>query len=296
MFLEHINGGAANSGKSFSMSNQLTFTGGGELENGLNVSISFVIDQGDDTTTSVGSGTLKFGGGAPFDSHSVTVSSDELGSLTMSGEGMSSASGAVDGTVSGNIWDAFQAAADEPEAAPGGANGLNYTLPSMVDGVAIAASYTPKGTSADSSKAWSVVYSGVEGLTLTYAQGDDNATASSEADHTVMKAEYAYGPVTVGYMESDYDDEVASGDQNTTAYSVAYTVSEEISISYGSEELEFGVASASNIAAEFERLKVSYTSGGMTLTASQASGDNISYTTAATEDRDVWALGASFAF
>jgi outer membrane protein OmpU len=296
MALEHINGGAANSGKSFSMGNQLTFTGGGELENGLNVSISFVIDQGDDTTTSVGSGTLKFGGGAPFDSHSVTVSSDELGSLTMSGEGMSSASGAVDGTVSGNIWDAFQAAADEPEAAPGGANGLNYTLPSMVDGVAIAASYTPKGTSADSSKAWSVVYSGVEGLTLTYAQGDDNATASSEADHTVMKAEYAYGPVTVGYMESDYDDEVASGDQNTTAYSVAYTVSEEISISYGSEELEFGVASASNIAAEFERLKVSYTSGGMTLTASQASGDNISYTTAATEDRDVWALGASFAF
>jgi len=296
MALEHINGGAANSGKSFSMGNQLTFTGGGELENGLNVSISFVIDQGDDTTTSVGSGTLKFGGGAPFDSHSVTVSSDELGSLTMSGEGMSSASGAVDGTVSGNIWDAFQAAADEPEAAPGGAGGLNYTLPSMVDGVAIAASYTPKNTSADSSKAWSVVYSGVEGLTLTYAQGDDNATASSEADHTVMKAEYAYGPVTVGYMESDYDDEVASGDQNTTAYSVAYTVSEEISISYGSEELEFGVASASNVAAEFERLKVSYTSGGMTLTASQASGDNISYTTAATEDRDVWALGASFAF
>ena len=278
------------------MGNQLTFTGGGELENGLNVSISFVIDQGDDTTTSVGSGTLKFGGGAPFDSHSVTVSSDELGSLTMSGEGMSSASGAVDGTVSGNIWDAFQAAADEPEAAPGGAGGLNYTLPSMVDGVAIAASYTPKGTSADSSKAWSVVYSGVEGLTLTYAQGDDNATANSEADHKVMKAEYAYGPVTVGYMESDYDDEVASGDQNTTAYSVAYTVSEEISISYGSEELEFGVTSASNIAAEFERLKVSYTSGGMTLTASQASGDNISYTTAATEDRDVWALGASFAF
>ncbi len=35
--VEHINGGGANAGKSFSMGNQLTFTGGGELDNGLNV-------------------------------------------------------------------------------------------------------------------------------------------------------------------------------------------------------------------------------------------------------------------
>ncbi len=288
MYLEHINGGAANAGKSFSMDNQLTFTGGGELDNGLNVSISFVIDQADDTTSTMAN--------APFDSHSVTVSSDGLGSLTMSGEGMSSAAGAVDGTVSGNIWDAFQAAADEPEAAPGAAGGLNYTLPSVMDGVALAASYTPKGSNADSSTSWSVVYSGIDGLSLTYAQGDDNNAADSEAEQTVMKATYAYGPVTVGYMESDYDDAVASGDQNTVAYNVAYTVSDELSISYGAEELEFGVQSATNVAAEFERVKVTYVAGGMTLTASQASGDNISYSTATTEDREVWALGASFAF
>ena len=35
-------------GTSFTMGNQLTFTGSGELDNGLNVSLSFVIDQGDD--------------------------------------------------------------------------------------------------------------------------------------------------------------------------------------------------------------------------------------------------------
>ena len=293
MYLEHINGGAANSGKSFSMDNQLTFTGGGELDNGLNVSISFVIDQGDDQYTDTGT---KFGGGAPFDSHSVTVSSDTLGSLKMSGEGGDSASGAVDGTVAGNIWDAFQAAADEPEAAPAGGNGLMYTLPSIVDGVAVNASYAPKGTSADSSTAWSVAYTGIDGLALTFARGEDNATAGSEADHEVMKVTYAYGPITVGYMESDYNDAVASGDQNTTAYNIAYTISDELSVSYGSEELEFGVQSATNVAAEFERVKVSYVTGGMTLTASQASGDNISYSTATTEDQEVWALGASFAF
>mgnify|MGYP007000443295 len=42
--------------------------------------------------------------------------------------------------------------------------------------------------------------------------------------------------------------------------------------------------------------KVSYTAGGMTLTASSATGDNVSYGTGTTEDREVWALGASFAF
>ena len=191
MFLEHINGGAANSGKSFSMSNQLTFTGGGELDNGLNVSISFIIDQGDGVTAST----------APFDSHSVSVSSDSLGTIKMSGEGGSSASGAVDGMVSGDIWDAFQATADEPEAAPGGSNGLFYTLPTVMDGVSVAISYAPKGTGYESSTAWNIVYSGVEGLTLTYAQGDDNSTDASEADHTVMKASYDYGPITVGYRE-----------------------------------------------------------------------------------------------
>ena len=286
MYLEHINGGAANSGKSFSMDNQLTFTGGGELDNGLNVSVSFVIDQGDGVTAST----------APFDSHSVTVSSDSFGSITMHGEGMSSASGALDGTPSGNIWDAFQAAADEPEAAPGATGGLSYALPSVMDGLALTASYTPSNGNADSSTAFGAVYTGIEGLTLTYAVGSDNNNATSEADHTVMAATYAYGPITVAAMESDYDDAVAAGDQNTEAYSIAYTVSDGLSISYGTEELTFGTLSSSNVAAEFERIKVSYTAGGMTLTASSATGDNISYSTTATEDQEVWALGASFAF
>jgi outer membrane protein OmpU len=295
MYLEHINGGAANSGKSFSMDNQLTFTGGGELDNGLNVSISFVIDQGDDTTSQVDA-TNTFGGNAPFDSHSVTVSSDSLGSLTMHGEGMDSAAGAVDGTVAGNIWDAFQAAADEPEAAPGASGGLTYKLPSVIDGVAIAATYTPKGTGAASSTSASISYTGVEGLSLTYAWGDDNSVASSNAEQTVLKATYAYGPITVGYMTSEYDDVVAAGDQETTSYSIAYTVSDNLSVSYGTEELTFGTVSSTNVAADFARVKVAYTAGGMTLSASSATGDNVSYSTTITEDREVWALGASFAF
>ena len=41
-------GTAVTSGNEYSMGNQLTFSGSGELDNGLNVSLSFVLDQGDD--------------------------------------------------------------------------------------------------------------------------------------------------------------------------------------------------------------------------------------------------------
>ena len=73
------------------MGNQLTFTGSGELDNGMNVSLSFVIDQGDDTTQ-----VKLLQVNAPFDSHSVTISSDSLGTLVFSGEGGSSAVSAID--------------------------------------------------------------------------------------------------------------------------------------------------------------------------------------------------------
>ena len=73
----------SSTGKSWTMGNQLTFSGSGELDNGMNVSLSFVLDQADDSTTGLAN--------SPFDSHSVTISSDSLGTLVFSGEGGSSA-------------------------------------------------------------------------------------------------------------------------------------------------------------------------------------------------------------
>ena len=87
-------------GKSLSMGNQLTFTGGGEMDNGMNVSLSFVLDQGDnEADTTAGAGT------APFDGHSIAVSSDAMGTITFAGEGASSAQNTIDGTAAGDLWD-----------------------------------------------------------------------------------------------------------------------------------------------------------------------------------------------
>jgi len=299
MKVEHVDGGAANAGKAFSMGNQLTFTGGGELDNGLNVSISFVLDQGDDTTTSVDSGTSTFGGGIPFDSHSVSISSDSLGTLVFAGEGGANVQTAVDTTAAGDLWDnSFGiTTAEDPKTSKSTNNMMSYTLPSIIDGVALSASYTPKGTGAASSSAYAIAYTGVEGLTLNYATGSDDSTAGSESDTTTMKASYAYGPITVSYSENEFDGAGtgANTDQEVTAYQVAYTVSDAISISYGAEDIKTP-DNASDEDMDISGIVASYTAGGMTISGTMISADNTGHSTADTEDKDQWSLSASFAF
>ena len=288
-------GGAANSGKSFSMGNQLTFSGSGELDNGLNVSISFVIDQGDDSTASTPAATN------PFDNHSITVSSDELGSITMAGEGGSSAQGAIDTTAAGDLWDnTFTTATvtgSKPKASAAGSNGLTYVLPSLVDGFGLTASYAPKGSGADSSSAFAVSYTGIEGLTLNYGVGEDNSTSGSTADVTTMKASYAYGPITVAYSDTEYDDETANQDQEVSSFNISYTISDAISVSYGEETIEDGTANSStNLDAETKGITATYTAGGMTLTGQQVSGDNMDFSNSTLKDYNMWRVAASFAF
>ncbi|MDA9108092.1 porin [Candidatus Pelagibacter sp.] len=291
-------------GTTFSMGNQITFSGSGELDNGMNVTLSFTLDQGDDGNTSTASATNSIGGTAPFDGHSVTVSSDAMGTLKFSGEGGASAASSIDTTAAGDIWDNFDgkkgisggnAGIKITDSAPGD-NAFFYTLPSMVDGLAVNASYKPQGSAPDSVLGYGVSYSGVEGLAVHYATTDiEGATVALSGDQTVLKATYAYGPVTVGYSKSEFDLGATdhSTDQDLTSYSVSYTVSDAISVTYGTEEIDVGDSTTD---AEYDILKGSYTSGGMTVSASMADGENIGHTTAADEDMEYWSLGLSFAF
>jgi len=300
MTVQHISN-ASNGGKTFKMGNQLTFTGAGELDNGMNVKISFILDQGDDSTGAAVTNQTSVASNAPFDSHSITVSSDSWGSIKMDGEGGSSAQAAVDGTAAGDLWDNSLGitTTQDPKASAGASGMLTYSLPSMVDGFGANISYTPKGTGAASSTAYAITYTGVEGLSLTYASGEDNGTAGSEADARTMKASYAYGPITVGYSDTDYDGKATdtSTDQEVTSYSISYTVSDAISLSYGQDVIsEPNDTSDADI--EVSGITASYTAGGMTISGAMISGDNIDMSTSANANDNVekWALTASFAF
>ena len=284
--VEHTNGAGGDAGKTFSMGNQLTFSGGGELDNGLNVALSFVLDQNDDSTTA---GAAYAGG--PFDSHSVTVSSDSMGSLKFSGEGGSSAVSALDGTAAGDIWDSFDVTGSiTPTGVGGGDNSMMYTLPEMVENVAINASYTPRTTGADSSTSYSIVYSGITNLTASMGIGDGGDEAT---DGTAMKVEYVAGPITAGYSMYEYDTTGTAADNETTAYAITYLMADEgLSITYGAETIEEGTSQ------DVETMEISgaYTAGGMTVSVAMQTVDNLDGSTDADQDRDRWALGLSFAF
>ena len=284
--VEHINGNAANSGKVFKMGNQLTFSGSGELDNGLNVSLSFVIDQADDTAIS----------NAPFDSHSVTVSHDTFGSLTFAGEGGSSAQALVDDTATGDIWDFSDGEAAAPTSSTSD-NMLTYSNSNIMDGVTLTASYVPHGASQfESAVDWGVEYTGVEGLTIGAAMGENNTTKGSKADVTTYYGSYAYGPITVAFTQTEFDSEATgAADVDFTAFSVAYTISDELSVAYKNAVMETPNATSDNDQ-ETSGITAAYTAGGMTISAKIANTDNEGYSTAATADEEIWSLGASFAF
>jgi len=285
--------GSIQKGKGFSMGNQLTFTGGGELDNGMTVGISFVLDQGDDTAAANSTARLDT---SPFDAHSVSISSDALGTLVMHGEGGDSAQAALDTTAAGDIWDNFDGATTGTtvSSSTSGADILVYTLPELMDGLSVSASYSPQQAAVDSSNAYGVTYTGVEGLSVSYGKGEATTTAAGlSADATTMKASYAIGSFTLAYSNNDYATDAANLDQETESYKVSYTVSDAISVSYGSEEIKL---EGDSDEAEYERLQVAYTSGGMTVTATQASSTDALHGTTDLEDRDYWSLGLSFAF
>ena len=287
MAVEHINNDGGNAGKSWSMGNQLTFTGSGELDNGMNVSLSFVLDQADDSTTGIAN--------APFDSHSVTVSSDSLGTLVFSGEGGSSAQSAIDTTAAGDAWN-NGSGITAPRSAEAGNNSLFYTLPSFMDDLTINASYSPGSAGGPSATAWHVGYSGVEGLSLDYAVGQTE-TIGSEEEHTTMKASYAYSSFTLSYSNTENAKDAASGtDEEISSWNVAYTVSDDLSIAYGTETIETEGQATDE---EVDKFNVSYTTGGVTLSASQFQASGVGNTTTEahnTGDKDRWALSATFAF
>jgi len=277
------------SGKSWTMGNQLTFTGSGELDNGMNVSLSFVIDQADDSTTTTNARD-------PFDNHSVTVSSDTLGTLVFSGEGGSSAQSAIDTTAAGDAWNnALSITA--VRASEAGDNSMMYTLPSVIDDLTVKASYSPGGAGGGSATAYHIGYAGVEGLTLDYAVGETE-TIGSEQEHTTMKASYAYSSFTLSYSqtESAYDTDADGTDEEISSWNVAYTVSDDLSIAYGQETIETEDASTDE---EVSKINVSYTTGGVTLSASQFEASAVGNTTtetASTGDKERWSLSATFAF
>ena len=263
-------------GKSFTMGNQLDFAGSGELDNGLTVSLAFELDNAAEA------------GGGPFDNHSVTISSDALGSFKFSGHGGSSAQGAMDGGADGDIYDNGTGVADITGAAAGD-NSMFYTLPEVMDGVAITASMSPGRAAQETHTSFGLAFTGVEGLTLKYGVGDSGAPAA-EIESTTMMASYAIGSFTVSASNTEAD-KTGAANEEVDSFQLAYTVSDSVSLTYGEETYD---TVGSSVDEEVEGYGVSYTTGGMTLSANAYEGTGAANVAGAKSER--WKLGLAFAF
>ena len=279
------------SANSFSSGDSLNFSGSGELDNGMVVTSNVEID------------------GGTYDDRSVVIEMPEMGTLKFqqSGDTAMSAVDDVMPTAYDASWDVLghgatattktAGQADKAGAIGGFTTGNNffYTAPSMVDGLGVNVSYTPSGGAdrPDGSVSFALAYTGVEGLTVGYAEDDNGKKGTAKIETNTMYAKYAFGSFTIGVQSSEQDGGNSNDDDEFASHGITYQVSDDLTIGYHASEREFGDKTADQ---ETKSIQASYTMGGMTLKAQSVSADNQGGSTAARDDVDGYKLSVSFAF
>ena len=257
--------GTGNQGNNWGMGDSVTFKTSGEMDNGMTVSYQYEIDNGATgarlvTIATDGMGTLQFAGmdnSGPISAwDDITPNANEESWGTATG---ATATGVANGAGSGEVFV------------------YDYTI---MDGLALKASYVPSdlATRVDSSMEYGLAYSGVEGLTVYAATGENN-NAANEFDNSMFGVVYSMGGMSIGYQVNETDGGTASTDRDATMMGVSYAVSDDMSVSANTSTIDYEDSTKDD--QEFNSVSVSYTSGGLTVSASVAEGKNIGGTSTA---------------
>jgi len=275
---------AADEGNGWTMGDSLTFTGSGEMDNGMTVTVKYEYDGDAEGTDST------------FDDQSISLDTNGMGTIVFAGHGGDGALSAID-DVSPNAmeesWDVIAGAATPPTGSSG-ENMFNYTSPT-ISGVTVNVGYL-NGTSAITDHSYTdyaikVEPEMVEGLTLGYGYGEAEETTGTQIDYNTMYAKYVYGSVTVGYQMNEGDGPTSATDIESTQLGVSYAVTDDMSISYNQSEID--QASTANDQ-EASAIAASYTTGGITVKGTLNNADNVNYI--ANDDISAYEFNISFAF
>ena len=266
----------SNAGNGWSMTDQIDFNASGEMDNGFTVDMY-----------------LQFDSGSTLDDKTLAIGMGDMGTLTFSGHGGNGPVGAWDDkTPSANeeSWGtSIGGTVDGPTNSAVSDNSFIYDF-TISDGIALKAAYKPsKGTALESSTEIGVSYTGMEGLTVLAAMGENNS-AADKIDLSVFSVNYAMGPITVGFQANESDAGTGT-DEDFSAYGISYAVSDDLSISYGVSSLDY---SSSLEDQDSSAVSVSFTAGGVGISASHQTTDNVAG--AATADNSAYEINFSFAF
>jgi outer membrane protein OmpU len=273
-------------GNPWSMTDNLTFSWGGELDNGMTVDMSFLLDNSD--------------GNSIFDNRTLALGMGDAGTLTFWGSSGSGVVGSFDDRTP-NAYEESWNSGDSPNAGHSAGNMFYYT--NSFDGATVHASFAHGGSSDasfDSSTEFGVVIDAIENLELYAALGTDkgNLTAAADVDNTIMGAQYTYGGATIGVQVNEADSGTVNSDEEFVAWSISYALSEDMSVSYSQSELSYENPATAD--QEATGLSASYTMGSMTLAGTvnditnQGAGATGSGNT--TANNETFEINLSFAF
>ena len=271
-------------GNPWSMTDNLTFSWGGELDNGFTVDMSFLLDNSDGAASQI------------FDNRSLAIGMGDAGTLTFWGQSGSGVVGSYDDRTP-NAYEESWNGADSPNQGHSTSNMFYYS--NSIDMATIEASYTPAGTGQDASSGeFGVIISATDNLELYGAFGTDNGSVNA-VDNTIMGAKFTMGAATLGIQVNEADSSAANGDEEFAAWGLTYAVSEDMSVGVGQSEINYENPATSS--QESTGITASYTMGSMTLAGVVNKVDNQNLTNATgagnqDSNTDTFEINLSFAF
>ena len=248
----------------FAQNTSISFSGSGELDNGMNVSYF-----------SLQSAT------ANSSSQSVALDMGDMGKVTMSNYNMAGIGMIQDKVPNGGEqpWDDIgtHGTPEQGVASPHAGNRLGYIT--TAGGATVSAAMNFENQSPTTSLAVSMPL--MEGFEVGAGMATDKGgEADKENDITTMYAKYTMGGISIGYQLTDVDQEAATTDIERTAYGISFAVNDNLSIGYGISDTEF---EATSLDEENAGIGIAYTSGGMKLGIINNTKDNAGGSTGADE-------------
>ena len=283
----------SNHGNGWTMADSVTFSASGDV-NDIGVTLSIELDgdaQSEKVNPTAASATATSSN--VVDSHSISLDFGDAGTLVFAGhggDGFMSANDDVMPTASEEPWDVVSGADTGVVNGHSGNNMFTYKY-SHESGLNLTIGYINANDSVTdvSYTDYGVTYTGMDGLTIGYGEGDVEVTTGTKSNESTMFAKYAIGSATIGIQVSEQDNE-SSSDVESTGIGISYQVNDDLAISYGTNTREKLGSDDQDSSA----IGVSYTMGSLGISVSFNQVDNIN--NASANDREAYQLGLSFAF
>ena len=264
-------------GNRFGMQHLMSFTGGGELDNGHTIALYH--------------GMTSNGGKS---SSSLTYDMGAMGALTYNQTSGDLGIGKIDDimpTADEEVWNGLSAVADSGATAiapngrvDSGTTGFNYAYSMGTTSINVGYGVKTTGNATDdggnsgtgaveSATSIAVSMTPIDGLRIVAGTGEKGATDATSNDHTTYGFTYAFGPLTVGAQQSEIDfAATGTADLETDMYGVSFAVNDDLSISYGSQET---TADGDSDKQKVTGVSVGYSMGSMTIKAHKNKAENI---------------------